>query len=167
MVEQVNDQARVLVVGLGDPLAGDEGAGARAVEELRRRFALPAYVETVNAAGVDQTLLEEAEEASFLLVADCVVADEPPGTIIRVPLEEFERPAEPPESLHERELLEGLGVLEMLGNRPPAVLLAMQVGRRGSANELSPSVAEAMPSLVGRLVEELVRIGVPLAPRRE
>jgi hydrogenase maturation protease len=117
------------------------------------------------ASGVDQALLEAAEEASFLLVADTVVADEPPGTIFRVPLDEFARPGEPPESLHERELLESLGVLEMLGGRPPAVLVAMQVGPPGRTGALTPAVAVALPSFVERLAEELVAIGVPLVPR--
>lgn len=165
MKEPIADLATVLVVGLGDPSDGDAGAGARAVEELRRRFDLPEYVKVLLADGVDQRLLEEAEEASFLLFVDCVVADEPPGSIWRVPLDEFERPGEPPESRHEREILEGLGVLEMLGSRPPAVLVAVQVGQRGAAGALSPMVAEALPALVERLAEDLVAIGVPLVPR--
>lgn len=158
--------ARILLVGFGDPDDGDVGVGARALAQLAQRFQVPDYVQLLMARGVDEPLLNAAEEAAYVLVADAVVATEPPGSIIRVPLDEFERPGEPPESLHEREVLEGLGVLEMLGGRPPAVLLAMQVSSRTDTVGLSPAVVAALPALVERLVEELVRIGVPLTPRR-
>jgi hydrogenase maturation protease len=158
--------ARILLIGFGDADDGDIGVGARALAQLVQRFELPDYVQPLFANGVDAALLDVAEDASYVLVTDAVVATEPPGSIIRVPLDEFERPGEPPESLHEREVLEGLGVLEMLGGRPPAILLAMQVANRTAAAELSPEVTVALPALVERLVEELVRLGVPVAPRR-
>ncbi|MHB1133003.1 MAG: hydrogenase maturation protease [Chloroflexota bacterium] len=165
MSDELLELAIVLVVGLGDPVAGDLGLGASAVLELERRFALPEYVRAVITPSVDAALLEQLEEASFLLVADCVLAEETPGAIFRVPLDEFERPGELPESCNEQALLTSLSLLEMMGGRPPAVLLAMQVGEREPRADLSPSVATALPALVERLVEELVKVGVPLLPR--
>ncbi|MCL5110003.1 MAG: hypothetical protein M1401_14300, partial [Chloroflexi bacterium] len=55
--------ARILLVGFGDPDDGDVGVGARALAQLAQRFQVPDYVQLLMARGVDEPLLNAAEEA--------------------------------------------------------------------------------------------------------
>ena len=105
------------------------------------------------------------EEASFVLVVDCVEGEErrAPSTASRWTNSNGRASRRKPAT--SRQLLASLGVLEMLGGRPPAVLLAMQVGEREPRPDLSPAVATALPSLVERLVAELAENRVAVAPR--
>ncbi len=151
---------RVLVVGIGDVQRRDEGVGVWVVRELRRLYELPPNVETVEVERVDLDLLDALEEAVAVLAVDCVYAEAAAGAIFRVPLAEFARPADVPESLHEASLLEALGVVELLGERPPGVLIAVQVGEGGPGSGLSAAAAAKVPAVVDVVVNELARLGI-------
>lgn len=153
---------RILVLGLGDPARGDEAAGARAVELLAATFDLPPNVQTLMATAPDLDVLDALEEVTTLLAVDSVYAEGGPGTVFRVPLDEYERDAETPESLHEEALLQTLGVLEVLGQRPEGVLLIVPVARPGVGEGLSPEVESQLPAVVAKIVTELRGCGVVL-----
>jgi len=155
---------KVLVVGLGNVRLQDEGVGVRAVQALGRAYRLPPNVVVVEGEEPGFDLLDAMEEAEHVVAVDCAFAGEAPGTMFRVPLDEYERPGEVPESLHEGRLLEALGVLEMLGRRPPAVLIAVQVDQTAPGTDLSPAVAARLPAVVEAIARELARLGIHLAP---
>mgnify|MGYP005846774289 FL=1 len=151
---------RVLVVGIGNTRHRDEGVGVRAVQALKRAYDLPGGVEAIAVEGPDFDLLDALEEAGHAIFVDCVFAQERPGATFRVPLDELARPADVPDSLHEPSLLEALGVLEMLGRRPSAVLIGVQVGDTSPGLDLSHEVAARLPAIVDEIVHELRLVGV-------
>lgn len=151
---------KVLVVGIGDVQRRDEGVGVWVVRELDRLYELPPNVETMGVERADVDLLDALEEAAAVIAVDCVYAEETPGATFRVPLAEFARPSELPESLHEAGLLEALGVVELLGERPQGVLIAVHIGEGGPGSGLSAAVAAKVPEVVDAVVGELARLGV-------
>lgn len=70
-----------IVLGLGNSLLGDDGAGVHVVERLRRDAGLPPGVELLDGGTLNFTLLERIESASLLVVVDASDLGEPPGTV--------------------------------------------------------------------------------------
>lgn len=78
--------APVLVLGVGNPLRGDDGVGGRVVAELRHQRAagtadLPANVELIDAGVPGPELLPWLAEAAGAVIVDAAVAGGNPGTV--------------------------------------------------------------------------------------
>lgn len=69
-----------LVIGIGNNLLGDDGAGIHAIERLRGK-SLPDHVELVDGGTLSFTLLEQVENAEFLVIVDAAELDAEPGTV--------------------------------------------------------------------------------------
>ena len=73
---------RIVVLGLGNILYGDEGFGVRVAERLFSRYAFPDNVEIVDAGTQGHPLLAFVERATRLLLLDAVDFGLQPGTIV-------------------------------------------------------------------------------------
>ena len=73
---------RIIVLGLGNILYGDEGFGVRVAERLYSRYAFPDNVEIVDAGTQGHPLLAFVERATRLLLLDAVDFGLQPGTIV-------------------------------------------------------------------------------------
>ena len=135
------------VIGVGNLLMGDEGLGVLAARALRERA--PAGVRVIEAGGVGIHLLGEIEDASRLLLLDCIDADRPPGEVLRLSGPELPPPSATPLSPHELGLPDLL-TLATLHGKPPeeVVVLGIQPARIEPGAELSLEVASALPRLV-------------------
>ena len=120
-------------------------------------------MQTLADDGTGQGLYDLLDELLYLVAIDAVFADAEPGAIFRAPLEEYERPPEVPEAVHEAGLLAALGVAEMLGGRPRGAIFAVQVGDTRPGDALSPAVAKALPGLLGAVADELRGLGLAVA----
>ena len=73
---------RTIVVGLGNPIMGDDGIGARLVDRLKGDF--PAWIfEKVIAVGWE--LLDLCADFDRLVILDAMKIGEPTGTVRRFP----------------------------------------------------------------------------------
>ena len=71
----------ILILGVGNPLAGDDGVGIRVAEALMGDDRLPAGTE-VRAAGSDLLRHVEAMRGRrMVVVIDAILGDQPPGTV--------------------------------------------------------------------------------------
>ena len=68
-----NPLHRTLVIGLGNPLMGDDGAGVAALERLRDEWELPPEVELVDGGTWGMNLLPLVESAPRLILVDAKV----------------------------------------------------------------------------------------------
>lgn len=142
------------VVGLGNPLMGDEAVGLRAIELLRPH--LPRAVRRLETSRLAFDLLPDIERASRLLVLDCVDAGRPVGTIVRVDGWTLLGPAAPHLSPHETSLADLLALAALRGRAPDeVVVLGVQPGSLRIGLGLSARVEAALPRLVDRARELL------------
>ncbi len=147
-----------VIAALGNPLMGDDGAGAAVLEELRRRGAAnTARLCDVGAAGVD--LLLELEEAPALVMLDAMSSDDPPGTVRVFSGEEiFAYAARRGGGSHQPSLTDTLRLARQLALLPPRIALVGIAARQFEFGAgLSPEVAAAVPeaaALAARLMEE-------------
>jgi hydrogenase maturation protease len=70
-----------VVLGLGNVLLGDDGAGIHVVKRLKAKHSLPEEVALIDGGTLSFTLLEIVEAASALIVVDAMELDGPAGQL--------------------------------------------------------------------------------------
>ena len=147
---------RVLVLGVGNLLMGDEGVGIHAVRELMKR-PLPPHVNVVDGGTAGLDLLHLMEGYSRVVIIDAVEAGEEPGAILRFTPEDItSQDGELAISLHQTELLEVFSLAAYLGrDLPPIVIYGVQPQAMDWSTELSPTVEDRLDSLLDAVQEEL------------
>jgi len=146
---------KTVVLGLGNVLHADDGAGAQAIKRLREDARVPADVSLIEGGTLGLELLPYLWDCSRLIVIDAVDVGEIPGTVVRMSGEELNSlPGK--NSVHQLGVSDLLVALRMLAERQPlVVLLGVQPGSTEWSTELSPLVAATIDSLVEAAIREL------------
>lgn len=137
--------ARVLVLGVGNILFGDDGVGPRVIQRLAQQVQRDG-VEFVDGSTGGLELLVFLEDCTHLVVVDAIDAGAEPGTIFRLGPEELGGKSARL-SFHQVGLVELLAARRLLGASPETVVLAVQVERLEWSTELSAPVAASLPAL--------------------
>lgn len=81
----MNDLASdLLVLGLGNVLLGDDGAGPAVIALLRDGYDAPAGTLMLDGGTLGLSLLPYLEDARRVILVDAVAADAPAGTLVRL-----------------------------------------------------------------------------------
>lgn len=156
---------RVVILGIGNILLGDEGVGVRAVEALRQQYHLPPTVEVLDGGTSSMTLLEELAELDVLIVLDAILAGKAPGTVIRLAAEAVPVFFRTKLSPHQISLADVLASLEFMGRLPKeVVVIGVQPLNMDLGLALTPTIAATLPELLSLTVQELAAHGVQLTP---
>ena len=75
---------RLLVLGLGNVLLGDDGVGAAAIASLLDQYAVPRGVRVLDGGTLGLALLPYLDEADDVILVDAIRSDGPPGTLVRL-----------------------------------------------------------------------------------
>ena len=152
-------RGKIVILGIGNPLKGDDGAGVRVVEALHR-LPFPPVVECLDGGTGGPTLMVHFEGAAALIVVDCANLGEPPGAVRAFSLDEAaDDQGQPRFSLHEAGLLPMLTLARQAGTPPPVVrIVAVQSHRFDLGDELSPAVGAAVPRAVELVIDEVQRL---------
>jgi hydrogenase maturation protease len=167
---------RTLVVGLGNPILGDDGVGWRVAEEVKRLIAdgewqmangdapsaishLPSAIEVDCFALGGLSLMERLVGYDRAIIVDAVATGQPPGTVSRFRLDELpDFSTAHTSAAHDTSLQTALRVGRTLGAHLPGEVLIVGVEAQSVydfSEILSPPVAEAVP-VAARLVLELL-----------
>ncbi len=167
---------RVLVVGIGNAWAGDDGIGPEIVRRLQANYATTAVVQRGEAVHLafrimphpDVTLIETLADCDVLVIVDAVKSGAPPGTI--------HCQAWQPNVLSSRQVerssSHGWGVREILGLAHTLECLPTKVilwGIEAAAVEpgagLSPELVAALPDIVNRFDQILEECNSPFGTK--
>jgi len=155
----------VLVLGLGNVLCGDDGAGVVAVHRLARAWATPAAVRVVDGGTLGLDLLALVAASDRVILVDAVRADGAPGTLVRLTGDAV-APA-----VYERLSPHQIGVADLLAgaalcDRYPdeAVIVGIVPAMTDLQLGCTSAVEANLDALVDRVVAELRAMGVE--PRR-
>jgi len=152
-----------LVIGLGNPLRGDDGVGPRVVAELRRR-GLPEGVEALDLGTGGLDLLRVLEGQRRVVIVDAadigrasVGVGREPGRFVRFTLDEARLIyATDNLSFHHAGLGEVLALCDALGRElPQMVIFGVQPAEIGWGEGLSPPVEARLPALIDAVLEEI------------
>ena len=155
----------VLVIGLGNPIMGDDGLGVAALERLRQGWGLPESVRLVDGGTWGMNLLPLIEEADRVVFLDAIDAGRPVGALVLLEREELPRFFGLKLSPHQIDLREVLALAELRGRLPSdLVAIGLQPGRVEMASGLSTEVDSRLDDVLTAVVERLERWGYACTP---
>ncbi len=145
---------RVLILGLGNPIRGDDGVGNRAALILKEELKdIPVDVEETNATGFN--LLEILSGYDMAILIDGVEMGGKPGEIYEIKPEE--------KGFFYLHLVHIGDVIKMgreMGLKMPEVkIIGVEIKEKGFSEKLSPEVEASVPKVV-----EIVKKKLGLIP---
>jgi hydrogenase maturation protease len=159
---------KVLVLGIGNVLMGDDGVGVRVVEELGRRFRFPEWVELLDGGTSGIELLSHIRDRDCLVIIDAIKSGFPPGTVVRVEGEDVPAKFMTRISPHQLGLSDLLAAASLTGDLPGnMVLFGIEPKRVALGFELSDEVRNNYGKLVETVLEELRGMGASPEPLAE
>lgn len=155
----------VLVVGLGNPLMGDDGIGLAALGRLQDGWELDG-VELLDGGTWGMSLLPRLEDADAVLLLDAIRTGVAPGTLHRIEREEIHCRFSHKLSPHQVDMAEVLALAELRDRLPPRlVALGVEPETIAFQQEMTAPAAAGIPPLVAASVTQLRAWGVRCTPR--
>ena len=153
--ESVCDDKRTLVLGVGNTLLTDEGAGLHVLAYLETYHPAAAGVTYLDGGTLSFTLAGPIEEADNLIVVDAAEVKAPPGTVRNFIGEEMDRfLGMPRRSAHEVGLLDLLDIARLTRSLPERrALVGIQPLEFGWGERPSEPVAAAIPRAAAIVLE--------------
>jgi hydrogenase maturation protease len=159
---------RVIVMGLGNVLLTDDGAGVAALHLLARTCPVAGQVQLVDGGTLGLALLDYFEQDTVLILLDAVRTDDPPGTVVVLEGSDVAEAAGTKLSPHQVGVLDLLQAAAHTGRTPKRIVL---VGVVPASLELglerTPAVEAALPAMVDAAVAEITRAGVLIDPQSD
>ena len=171
--------APILVIGLGNPILGDDGVGWRVAEEVKRRISnlqspvveerleirdWSVEVDCVSLGGL--SLMERMMGYDRAILIDAIATGQmPAGTVTRFALEELPKPgAGHTTSAHDTSLHTALEIGRAMGARLPDEVTVIAIESPhvyDFSEELSPPVAAAVPRAADMVLAALETQPIP------
>jgi len=158
---------KITVVGVGNTIHSDDGAGVHALERLRGDPRLPGNVTLIDGGTHGIELLAYIHDSSRLLLLDAVDVGEQAGTLVRMADSEL-RGLPCGASVHQLGVADLLATLPLISEVPrEIVLLGVQPASTDWGTELSAPVEAALGPLVDAAIEQLFRWSQEIAAHAE
>jgi len=145
-----------LIVGLGNPLRGDDGVGLRVVQSLAMQE-LPLGVELADGGTQGLELVNLMEGWQRVILVDAANVGKTHGEFVRFGLDEARLLGSNDQiSVHAAGLRDALLLAQVLGVLPKEVVIyGVQPARLDWDAELSPQVEAAVPEIARCILNEL------------
>jgi len=141
----------VVVIGLGNPLMGDDGIGWHVAERLATDPRLPSGVEAIQGGTDLLRCAARIEGRRRAILIDAVRDDAEPGTVSVIGEGQAQ---ERQDHAHHLSAAQAMGLLRM--TMPVSfTLLGVSVAEVRMGGELSPELAARMPAILDRVLEEI------------
>lgn len=150
---------KTLILGLGNPLLGDDGVGWRVAEAAQKQIT-DAMIEIDFHAGGGLALMERLVGYARAIIVDALnTGNAPPGTVRSLRLEDLpSHVVSHLASAHETDLKTALQVGRQMGAALPTEILIVGIESQqvyDFSETLSPAVAAAVPRAVQLVLTQL------------
>jgi hydrogenase maturation protease len=150
-----NNQATIVVLGVGNLLLSDEGVGVHVVHQLMK-MALPPGVAVIEGGVYGLALVDVVAKAHRLIVIDAVRGGGAPGTVYRFGPEELSLRRDGYKmSVHEIGILEVIRLAGLVGQAPQTTIIGVEPRSLEMGMELSPELQAKVPRIIELVVGEL------------
>ena len=157
---------KTLVLGLGNPILGDDGVGVRIAEEVRAALPEGAGVDVSEACVGGLSLMERmiGYENVILIDALCLESVQP-GAVRKMGLEDLRSMSatQHTASTHDTNLFTAMDAGRRMSLPLPTHVTVFAIEAEvilDFGEEMTPAVAAAVPEVVRHVLEELKRYGV-------
>ena len=141
----------ITVLGIGNPMMGDDGVGLEILEQLRTYYTDQQHLEFVDGGTSGMELLPTIQDAESLLVLDALAptAHSNPGDVVTLIGDQIPRLLNSKLSPHQVGLLDLLSAARLLGTEPLRVAVVGVVAESTELHVgLTPTVTRALPGAV-------------------
>lgn len=148
----------ILVLGIGNTLLADEGAGVAAMNALRTQLGPCDDIEFLDGGTLSFTLAVPIATCDALVVFDAAMLNGPPGTWAAFEGEAMDRFLGEHRrfSVHEVGLLDLMTMARLAGDLPARrCLVAVRPEKLDWGEVLTPAVAAALPAMCAAAAEQL------------
>jgi len=154
-----------VVIGLGNPLMGDDGLGLCALEQLALGWSLEDSTELVDGGTWGLSLIPSIEGARGVLFLDAIRTNSAPGSVVELRGDEIPRTLATKLSPHEIDLREILALLQLRGTLPANVsAIGVEPEYVDLREGLSASVQSRLPDVVRLAIARLESWGLRCMP---
>ena len=146
-----------IVLGLGNPLMGDEGIGIKLIEKLESASGNFPEADFVDAGTGGMSLLHLISGRKIAVIIDCCIMGQEPGTIKRFGADEVKSVKQLAHvSLHEADVLKIIELAKRLGDCPEEIIFfgiepAVICGQIGLSDVLSEQLDHYIAEIAGAL----------------
>jgi len=138
---------KVLILGIGNYLMGDEGVGVHVANRLMKDN-LPVWVTAMDGGTGGFHLLEYFETYDKIILIDATLDNREPGTI-RLIKPKFAKDFPPAMSTHDIGLKDLVSALQLLGKMPEIDLFVVSIASiQQQGIELTPEIELSVPRVV-------------------
>jgi hydrogenase maturation protease len=158
---------QITILGVGNILLRDEGAGVRVIEHLDQRFRFADNVRLVDGGVLGVRLMGIVSETDVLIVVDAVQNRQPPGTLYRLEGEQVPRRVLAKQSMHQLDLPEVLALCSAIGKTPVTIVIGVEPQDINTFDvALTPIVASRIEDLADMVLDELKQLKIPFTRKR-
>ncbi len=146
----MNQEAKTLILGIGNYLMGDEGIGVHIANHLESMI-LPDGVEVLDGGTGGFHLLEYFEQYHHIILIDATLDQHPVGTI-RMIKPKFASDFPPAMSTHDIGLKDLVSALQLLNKMPQIDLFVVSIESiQQQGIELTPEIEAVVPKVIERI----------------
>lgn len=161
-----NTPQGILILGVGNILYTDEGAGVRVIEKLLEDYDFSDNVKLMDGGTLGTKLMDPIMACQKLIVVDAVLGGDEPGSVYRLTGEDLRKSLAFKNSLHQSDLVDTLILCELTGHRPEAVVIGIEpYDYKSLAVELSDVVKERLPRIAEIVLDEIRNSGGEATPK--
>ena len=156
-------QEKVVILGMGNLLRGDDGIGAHFVRMLNKDDLDCDNLEIIE-GGICPEFASFVEDADKLIIVDAIRGGKEPGTIYRLGIDDVAMDLAARLSVHQLGLVDSLKILRILGREPRhTIIIGIEPKNIDCRLELSPEVKKGLAELRKIVMEEIKK--TKLLPR--
>ena len=146
----VSKMKKLLVLGVGNILMMDEGAGVHAVHAFwkEKNTYDDTRVDFIDGGTFTQDIFYLFETYEHILVLDIVRAGHEPGTLYSLDENDLIKNKKQMLSLHDIDLLDSLDMAQMRGHRPKLKVVGIEPDKINWGTQMTPVLVKAFPSFM-------------------
>lgn len=148
-----------IVLGLGNPLMGDEGIGTHLIEELQKQAENYPDIEFMDGGTGGMQLLHYIAGKKKAVILDCAIMGLAPGTIKRFTPDQVKTVKKLAHlSLHEVDIIRVIELSKQLGECPDEVVFfGIEPEAIIQEMHLTETLAAKIPDYINEILKELTR----------
>ncbi|MFN3135240.1 MAG: HyaD/HybD family hydrogenase maturation endopeptidase [Candidatus Kryptonium sp.] len=149
-------RVKIGILGIGNPLLGDDGFGVEVVKKLKEEIGESPDVEIIDGGSLGIYLLPYLEDKTHLIVVDVVNFGGKPGEIVKFELSKIPAFIGLKVSEHQITFHEVIALMNLLEIKPvESVLIGVQLKRNEWGAEMSDEVKGAIGEVVEKIKEQI------------
>jgi len=154
-------QPKIIILGIGNLLLGDEGVGIQLVRMLNKDDLNYANLEIID-GGICPEFASFVGDADKLIIVDAIKGGKEPGTIYRLGTDAVITELPMPLGSHQANIIDSLKILRAIGKGPQdIIIIGIEPKAMDYGLELSPEVKEKLVELKKIVAAEIQKSKSP------